>query len=510
MFKNFKTKGEKQAKNYNLVTRGILEKGYGINPKLMWQDVRIPIEAKAILAYFYSYTGNGKNIAFPNRKTILEDLNISKDRYYEHLKYLKQFGYLTIQKNTLKKGGFPNNIYILSQRVSVPDQKSSDEMISDEIIFDEFYESNFCEENMQDMQNIQDTKTQDNENDILQSEQFEQRNNEGEYNDESSKKSHNGLKIVCPSHQDTLCPSHQDTLCPSHQDTNKTSLQHHGNKPLCSFVKKGDAHTEKCINQLAEKMSNIQQSVKSQDEQRQRGERERQKERERENQQQQQQQQRNQNQGQNQGQNQNRQLQNQQPKINQVKINQQKVNQQQQRNQNQQKNISQPPKHKAKEQKMDRLLNLIDSSALDGLKLKGILKEWISSKEEAGHVVTEMQTKALINQTEQNLIKFGENICVEVIETCIASGYKGIAWNIGNGLLREATHNGTNAGSGSGTGSKAPARRKTRFHNYEGRNWDYDMIERANEKLLNRIVSDNEYFNRRTGNKDMDGLPAGV
>ena len=100
-----------------LVVIGINSKGFGIFPKLIAQDKRITIEAKAIYAYFCSYAGSG-NTAFPKVTKIISDLNISEPRYHKHLKYLTNLEYITINKIRSENGAFKHNIYTLNTEIS--------------------------------------------------------------------------------------------------------------------------------------------------------------------------------------------------------------------------------------------------------------------------------------------------------------------------------------------------------------------------------------------------------
>ena len=97
-----------------LRVEGITYKGYGIIPKAVTLNPNLTIEAKAIYAYFASFSGGG-NTAFPSRCKILADLKISKDRYYKHLHLLLDAGLITIQEK--KDSKFTKNIYTIK---SVP------------------------------------------------------------------------------------------------------------------------------------------------------------------------------------------------------------------------------------------------------------------------------------------------------------------------------------------------------------------------------------------------------
>lgn len=90
---------------------GITFKGFGIIPKAVTLHKDLTIEAKAIYAYFASFSGGG-SCAFPSRDRILSDLKISKDRYYKHFKKLIENGLITVRE---EKNGtrFSRNIYTI-------------------------------------------------------------------------------------------------------------------------------------------------------------------------------------------------------------------------------------------------------------------------------------------------------------------------------------------------------------------------------------------------------------
>ena len=95
-----------------LEVKGIHAKGFGTIPKIVMQDRRLTIEAKAIYAYFCSYAGAGST-AFPSVNKIIYDLNMNKDTYYKHLDVLKDCGYVTVTPNRAEGNKFDNNIYTL-------------------------------------------------------------------------------------------------------------------------------------------------------------------------------------------------------------------------------------------------------------------------------------------------------------------------------------------------------------------------------------------------------------
>jgi len=98
-----------------LKVEGINFRGYGIVPKYVMFDTDLTLEAKAIYAYFCSYTGRG-NTAFPGRDKILFDLKMSKKKYYHHFNLLIEQGYITVEQQ-LVKGLKSRNIYTI---VSTP------------------------------------------------------------------------------------------------------------------------------------------------------------------------------------------------------------------------------------------------------------------------------------------------------------------------------------------------------------------------------------------------------
>lgn len=95
---------------------GINSKGFGIVPVLVMQDTRLSIEAKAIYAYFASLSGGGAATS-PDIETITTHLCISKDRYYKHIKLLKEFGYMRAEQMTDKLGRYGKLIYTLKEEL---------------------------------------------------------------------------------------------------------------------------------------------------------------------------------------------------------------------------------------------------------------------------------------------------------------------------------------------------------------------------------------------------------
>ena len=95
-----------------LKVEGINFKGYGIVPKYAMTDPALTIEAKGIYAYFCSFSGRGSS-AFPTRNTILSDLQIGKDAYYNHFRQLCEEGYIIVTQTKGERSVFAKNIYTI-------------------------------------------------------------------------------------------------------------------------------------------------------------------------------------------------------------------------------------------------------------------------------------------------------------------------------------------------------------------------------------------------------------
>lgn len=74
---------------------GLKSAGYGLIPKAVMIDERLPVKAKGIYAYFCSFTGSGDN-AFPKREQILYHLQLNKDTYYKFYNLLVSLNYITV------------------------------------------------------------------------------------------------------------------------------------------------------------------------------------------------------------------------------------------------------------------------------------------------------------------------------------------------------------------------------------------------------------------------------
>jgi hypothetical protein len=98
----------------------IFEKGYGSIAKKVMEDKSLSIEAKAIYAYFCSYTGSG-DVSFPSVQRICTDLCIGRNRFYQHMTKLVDMGYIKKEQKHDDKGHKTNNEYEL---VYIPKPKA--------------------------------------------------------------------------------------------------------------------------------------------------------------------------------------------------------------------------------------------------------------------------------------------------------------------------------------------------------------------------------------------------
>lgn len=91
---------------------GLKSVGYGMIPKAVMIDSRLPVKAKGIYAYFCSFTGAGNN-AFPQKDLILLHLQISEKTYYKFYKLLTDLNYITVVQRHVN-GRLQVNDYFLN------------------------------------------------------------------------------------------------------------------------------------------------------------------------------------------------------------------------------------------------------------------------------------------------------------------------------------------------------------------------------------------------------------
>lgn len=102
-----------------LTPNGVFSDGYGFVPKLLMRDKRLSVEAKAIYSYLSSFAGAGMT-AFPSVELMLEELGMSKDRFYKHRKLLIDFGYVSIEQSKGEGAVFAKNIYVINTNTPLP------------------------------------------------------------------------------------------------------------------------------------------------------------------------------------------------------------------------------------------------------------------------------------------------------------------------------------------------------------------------------------------------------
>ena len=99
---------------------GLKSAGYGMIPRAVMTDERLPLKAKGIYAYFCSLTGAGKT-AFPRVEQIAFHLGINISTYYKYMRYLTDFNYISVFQR-YEKGRLHINDYCLND---TPDQEKA-------------------------------------------------------------------------------------------------------------------------------------------------------------------------------------------------------------------------------------------------------------------------------------------------------------------------------------------------------------------------------------------------
>ena len=90
----------------------LLSHGYGLSPQLVMRSKGLSIEAKALYSYLSSFAGAG-DTAFPSTSRILEELDISKNRFYKIRKELISWGFISIETTATSAG--LRTVYTLPQ-----------------------------------------------------------------------------------------------------------------------------------------------------------------------------------------------------------------------------------------------------------------------------------------------------------------------------------------------------------------------------------------------------------
>lgn len=111
-----------------LQVEGVKAKGYGIIPKIVMQDPRLTISAKAIYAYMCSFAGSGTT-AFPCVEKICKDLGIKDyNTFKKHRNLLEKYGYIRVEQNR-KNGFFDKNVYTIIDKPAPVETVSDDDEI---------------------------------------------------------------------------------------------------------------------------------------------------------------------------------------------------------------------------------------------------------------------------------------------------------------------------------------------------------------------------------------------
>ncbi len=107
-----------QSYSDELRSSDINSKGYGIISQKVMRDPRIPIQAKGIYGYICSFAGAGTT-AFPSKETILQELHLSEQAYYDNRDYLVAYGYLTIEQEIRPDGTKGKNIFTIVTKPNI-------------------------------------------------------------------------------------------------------------------------------------------------------------------------------------------------------------------------------------------------------------------------------------------------------------------------------------------------------------------------------------------------------
>lgn len=130
--------------NGQLLFSGVKALGYGMIPKAVMIDERLPLKAKALYAYFCSFTGAGKQ-AFPRLEQIMAHVHIALKAYYKYFNLLQECNYVTaVQRRVNGKLGV-NDYYLndmpdlargkRKNTEDIPFGQNSDTVISEKLPF---------------------------------------------------------------------------------------------------------------------------------------------------------------------------------------------------------------------------------------------------------------------------------------------------------------------------------------------------------------------------------------
>ena len=103
---------------------GLKAAGFGMIPKAVMIDPRLPVKAKGVYAYFCSFTGSGNN-AFPKKEKILFHLGIAEKTYYKFYKLLTELNYITAVQRHIDGRLQVNDYYLNDTPNAVNAQKKT-------------------------------------------------------------------------------------------------------------------------------------------------------------------------------------------------------------------------------------------------------------------------------------------------------------------------------------------------------------------------------------------------
>lgn len=108
----------------------IFHSGYGYIPKSVMRSKNISIQAKAIYAYLISFAGR-KLEAYPSRKLMCYDLNVSQDTLNKYLKELIEQKLIS-KTQRRKERKFTNNVYYFNYEIE-PEILLTDKSVTEKI-----------------------------------------------------------------------------------------------------------------------------------------------------------------------------------------------------------------------------------------------------------------------------------------------------------------------------------------------------------------------------------------
>lgn len=95
---------------------------YGVVSRKVMRDASLPCEAKAIYSYICSFAGDGST-SFPGVDTMIEELGMSRGRFYKYRGLLVDAGYVSVEKGRREGSKYEHNIY----RIMDSDQPGADQ-----------------------------------------------------------------------------------------------------------------------------------------------------------------------------------------------------------------------------------------------------------------------------------------------------------------------------------------------------------------------------------------------